>query len=99
MRREEAGVHSGDSYAVYPGVNLFPTEVERIVEYTTRIALELKVIGLVIPLRASESEETEGLDISQHGEEAYSMTGGTSPMLSHGSAASSSAYQAPVTAR
>jgi carbamoyl-phosphate synthase large subunit len=44
---ERAGVHSGDSYAVYPGVNLFPTEVERIVEYTTRIALELKVIGLV----------------------------------------------------
>ncbi len=44
---ERAGVHSGDSYAVYPGVNLFPTEVERIVEYTTRIALEMKVIGLV----------------------------------------------------
>ena len=44
---ERAGVHSGDSYAVYPGLNLFPTEVERIVEYTTRIALELKVIGLV----------------------------------------------------
>ncbi|MDQ3548791.1 MAG: carbamoyl-phosphate synthase large subunit [Chloroflexota bacterium] len=44
---ERAGVHSGDSYAVYPGLNLFPTEVERIVEYTTRIALEMKVIGLV----------------------------------------------------
>ena len=44
---ERAGVHSGDSYAVYPGLNLFPTEVERIVEYTTRIALELNVIGLV----------------------------------------------------
>jgi ammonia channel protein AmtB len=29
------------------------------------------VIGLVIPLRASEAEETEGIDISQHGEEAY----------------------------
>jgi carbamoyl-phosphate synthase large subunit len=44
---ERAGVHSGDSFAVYPGLNLFPTEVERIVEYTTRIALELNVIGLV----------------------------------------------------
>ncbi|MEX2314732.1 MAG: ATP-grasp domain-containing protein, partial [Thermomicrobiales bacterium] len=44
---ERAGVHSGDSYAVYPGLNLFPTEVQRIVEYTTRIALEMKVIGLV----------------------------------------------------
>jgi carbamoyl-phosphate synthase large subunit len=44
---ERAGVHSGDSFAVYPGVNLYPSEVERIVEYTTRIALELGVIGLV----------------------------------------------------
>ncbi|MCO5177453.1 MAG: carbamoyl-phosphate synthase large subunit [Thermomicrobiales bacterium] len=44
---ERAGVHSGDSYAVYPGVNLFPSEVERLVEYTTKIALELGVIGLV----------------------------------------------------
>ena len=44
---ERAGVHSGDSFAVYPGLNLFPSEVERIVEYTTRIALELGVIGLV----------------------------------------------------
>src|SRR5690606_9009933 len=44
---ERAGVHSGDSFAVYPGVNLYPTEVDRIVEYTTRIALELGVVGLI----------------------------------------------------
>jgi carbamoyl-phosphate synthase large subunit len=44
---ERAGVHSGDSYAVYPGLNLYPSEVERLVEYTTKIALELGVIGLV----------------------------------------------------
>jgi len=31
----------------------------------------LKVIGLVIPLRASKSDETTGLDVSMHGEEAY----------------------------
>jgi len=31
----------------------------------------LKVIGLVIPLRASADEEAVGLDISNHGEEAY----------------------------
>jgi Amt family ammonium transporter len=31
----------------------------------------LKVIGVIIPLRATEAEETEGIDISQHGEEAY----------------------------
>lgn len=39
----------------------------------------LKVIGLVIPLRASESDESTGLDITQHGEEAYLHVGGTSP--------------------
>jgi Amt family ammonium transporter len=31
----------------------------------------LKLIGLVFPLRATGSAEAEGLDISQHGEEAY----------------------------
>jgi Amt family ammonium transporter len=30
-----------------------------------------KVIGLVVPLRATADDETSGLDISQHGEEAY----------------------------
>jgi Amt family ammonium transporter len=31
----------------------------------------LKAIGLVIPLRAESSDETAGLDVTQHGEEAY----------------------------
>lgn len=44
---ERAGVHSGDSFAVYPGINLYPTEVETLVDYTTRIALELGVVGLI----------------------------------------------------
>ena len=44
---ERAGVHSGDSYAAYPGINLFPSEVEQLVEYTTRIALELPAVGLI----------------------------------------------------
>jgi Amt family ammonium transporter len=39
----------------------------------------LKLIGLVMPLRATASEETEGLDISAHGEEAYAAIGGLSP--------------------
>jgi Amt family ammonium transporter len=40
--------------------------------------LLLKLIGLVIPLRSSSSDETEGLDITQHGEEAYLNIGGAS---------------------
>jgi len=31
----------------------------------------LKLIGLVMPLRASENEEAIGMDVTQHGEEAY----------------------------
>jgi len=38
----------------------------------------LKLIGLVIPLRATTADEAEGLDISQHGEEAYIHGGGLS---------------------
>jgi Amt family ammonium transporter len=37
----------------------------------------LKLIGLFIPLRATSGDETEGLDITQHGEDAYSIGGGT----------------------
>jgi len=44
---ERAGVHSGDSMAVYPGVTLSEAEVETIVNYTIRIGLELKVKGLM----------------------------------------------------
>src|SRR5215204_637716 len=44
---ERAGVHSGDSFAVYPGINLFPAEVETIVDYTTRIALAINARGLI----------------------------------------------------
>jgi Amt family ammonium transporter len=36
----------------------------------------LKLIGLVIPLRADGADETTGLDETQHGEEAYGALGG-----------------------
>ena len=44
---ERAGVHSGDSIAVYPGVNLAKREVDTIVDYTVRIGLGLRVRGLM----------------------------------------------------
>ncbi|HEX2280800.1 MAG TPA: carbamoyl-phosphate synthase large subunit [Thermomicrobiales bacterium] len=44
---ERAGIHSGDSFAVYPALNLFPAEVDTIVAYTTRIALGLDARGLI----------------------------------------------------
>lgn len=44
---ERAGVHSGDSISVYPAQSLSQRIKDTIVEYTRRLALELKVIGLV----------------------------------------------------
>jgi ammonium transporter, Amt family len=48
------------------------TAVVAVIIYSGLMSLIiLKVIGLVMPLRATEQEETQGLDISLHGEEAY----------------------------
>ena len=44
---ERAGVHSGDSMAIYPSLNLSAREIETIVDYTTRIGLALGVRGLM----------------------------------------------------
>ena len=37
----------------------------------------LKIVGVVFPLKASDSEQSEGLDFSMHGEEAYVHSGGS----------------------
>ena len=44
---ERAGVHSGDSMAVYPPQSLTGEQCDTIVDYTTRIALALEVRGLL----------------------------------------------------
>ncbi|MBM3947916.1 MAG: carbamoyl-phosphate synthase large subunit [SAR202 cluster bacterium] len=44
---ERAGVHSGDSMAIYPGLTLTEAEVNTVVDYTTRIGLALGVRGLM----------------------------------------------------
>ncbi|MDA1240425.1 MAG: carbamoyl-phosphate synthase large subunit [Chloroflexi bacterium] len=44
---ERAGVHSGDSMAVYPPQRLTPEQRDAIVDYTTRMALALQVRGLM----------------------------------------------------
>src|SRR6188474_847274 len=40
----------------------------------------LKVVGLIFPLRATAEAESEGLDTTAHGEEAYVHAGGSSQM-------------------
>ncbi len=44
---ERAGVHSGDSMAVYPAWNLNGTLYQRLIDTTRAIALELNTLGLI----------------------------------------------------
>ncbi|MDF2557398.1 MAG: carB [Bacillales bacterium] len=54
---ERAGVHSGDSIAVYPSQTISPEIKDKIVDYTIRIAKGLQIIGLLnIQFIISEDE-------------------------------------------
>ncbi len=44
---EEAGVHSGDSACVIPPISLPKHIIDTIIDYTRKIALALKVVGLI----------------------------------------------------
>ncbi|WP_332020984.1 carbamoyl-phosphate synthase large subunit, partial [Kaistella sp.] len=44
---ERAGVHSGDSIAVYPPQNITRKQIDTLVDYTERLAKGLNVIGLM----------------------------------------------------
>ena len=44
---EPAGIHSGDSYAVLPPYNLGDFVIKQIENYTKRIAVALKTVGLI----------------------------------------------------
>jgi len=44
---ERAGIHSGDSIAVYPAYNLNDAIIEKIIDYTKKLAVSLNTKGLV----------------------------------------------------
>lgn len=44
---ERAGVHSGDSIAVYPAYSLTPEQVQQVIAYTWQLARALEVKGLL----------------------------------------------------
>ena len=44
---ERAGIHSGDSACVVPPVNIQEKHLKTITEYTSKIAIELNVVGLM----------------------------------------------------
>ena len=67
VRQSRSGRHPGRGRAaaiVYSGVVSF---------------ILLKLIGLLLPLRADAADEATGLDVTQHGEEAYLHERGMTP--------------------
>ncbi len=44
---DRAGIHSGDSIAVYPAWNLSPAKTAKLVDYSARLALSLHTKGLI----------------------------------------------------
>ena len=44
---ERAGVHSGDSIAVYPAFMLTESQKDRLVDYSIRLALSMNTKGLI----------------------------------------------------
>ncbi|MFA6091868.1 MAG: carbamoyl-phosphate synthase large subunit [Elusimicrobiota bacterium] len=44
---EEAGIHSGDSACTLPPHSLTPSQIERMLDYTRRLARGLRVVGLL----------------------------------------------------
>src|SRR5260370_7289158 len=61
---EEAGVHSGDSSCVLPPVSLSPAILDHIREYTKRLALALKVVGLMNVQYAIQRETVFVLEVN-----------------------------------
>jgi carbamoyl-phosphate synthase large subunit len=58
---EEAGIHSGDSSCVLPAVSIRPETLEVLRAYTRKLALALKVVGLV-NLQFAIQKDAQGND-------------------------------------
>ncbi|WEG11639.1 carbamoyl-phosphate synthase large subunit [Pullulanibacillus sp. KACC 23026] len=61
---ERAGVHSGDSIAVYPPQSLSQTVKDKIIETTIKIAKGLKIIGLLNIQFVIQNEEVYVLEVN-----------------------------------
>jgi carbamoyl-phosphate synthase large subunit len=59
---ELAGIHSGDSACVIPPVSIAPEHVATIIEYTQKIAREMKVVGLMNMQYAIEKDKVYVLE-------------------------------------
>ena len=82
---ERAGVHSGDSIAVYPAIGLYADEVETIVEYTQRLGPALGVKGLMnvqYVIMRPEPKRPDGPDSEVYVIEVNPRASRTVPFLS-----------------
>ena len=61
---EEAGIHSGDSSCVLPSVTLKPVVLERIRDYTSRLAHALHVVGLMNVQYAIQGDTVYVLEVN-----------------------------------
>jgi Amt family ammonium transporter len=76
------GVADGLMYGNPGQLGIQATAVVAAAVYSFVVSFALvKIIGLVIPLRPSAADEMTGLDISQHGEEAYLHADGSEGMI------------------
>jgi carbamoyl-phosphate synthase large subunit len=61
---EEAGIHSGDSSCVLPAVTLKPSALERIRDYTSKLARALNVVGLMNVQYAIQADTVYVLEVN-----------------------------------
>jgi len=61
---EEAGIHSGDSSCVLPSVTLKPAVLQKIREYTARLAQALHVVGLMNVQYAIQRDKVYVLEVN-----------------------------------
>ena len=61
---ERAGVHSGDSMAVYPPQSLSQRIIDQITDYAIRVALELKISGLMNIQYVIEGEQAFIIEVN-----------------------------------
>ena len=82
------GVFDGALYGNLGQVGIQALAVGTAIVYSGGMSfILLKLIALVMPLRATASEESTGLDLTMHGEEAYLHTGGFDAVLTPAEAA------------
>ena len=61
---ERAGVHSGDSMAVYPPQSLADSTIEKMTDYATRLARAMKVVGLMNIQFVVENDEPYIIEVN-----------------------------------